>query len=75
MEVLLRTYPKGEKGLAPRDAQASLAAAIAQIESHRYGEAPFSVQTLFRVAMVISTEEKRILPEYCREVPAAAETP
>ena len=57
-----RTYPKAEKGAAPRDAKASLAAAIAQIESHRYGEAPFSVQTLFRVAMVISTEEKRILP-------------
>ena len=63
-----RTYPKGEKGKKPRDAKTSLAEAVAQIESHHYGESPFSVQTLFRVAMVISTEEKRILPEYCREV-------
>ena len=63
-----RTYPKGENKSESRDAKASLAEAIKQIESHRYGEAPFSVQTLFRVAMVISTEEKRILPEYCREV-------
>lgn len=60
-----RTYPKGETGSSPRDAKASLAEAIDQIESHHYGEAPFSVQTLFRVAMVISTEEKKILPEYC----------
>ena len=63
-----RTYPKGEKGASPRDAEASLAEAIAQIERHHYGENPFCVQPLFRVAMVISTEEKKILPEYCREI-------
>ena len=68
-----RTYPKSENSAAQRDAKASLTAAITQIKSHHYGEAPFSVQTLFRVAMVISTEEKRILPEYCREVFAEEE--
>ena len=63
-----RTHPKGESGSAPRDAEASLAEAVAQLSSHHYGETPFSAQTLFRVAMVISTEEKRILPGYCSEV-------
>ena len=62
-----RTYPKSGKG-ALRDAEASLAEAVRQIKTHHYGEVPFSVQTLFRVAMVISTEEKKILPEFCREV-------
>ena len=63
-----RTRPSCEKEKKPRNAAQSLAEAIAQIESRHYGEVPFSVQNLFRVAMVISTEEKRILPEYCREV-------
>ena len=63
-----RTYPKSEKNVEPRDAEASLAEAIKQIETHHYGETPFSVQKLFRVAMVISTEEKRILSDFCRIV-------
>ena len=63
-----RTYPRGEKGKKPRNAEHALADAVAQIESHHYGETPFSVQTLFRVAMVISTEKKQILSEYCKTV-------
>ena len=63
-----RTYPKGEKKSSSRDEKASLREAVRQLESRHYGIVPFSPQTLFRVAMVISTEKKRILPEYCKEV-------
>ena len=63
-----RTYPKDEEKGCFRDEKASLKEAIEQMKSHHYGEDPFSTRTLFRVAMVISTEKKRILPEYCKEV-------
>ena len=51
-----------------RDAQASLAAAIEQLRRKGYGVGAFKDRTLYRVAMVISTEKKAILPEFCKEV-------
>ena len=51
-----------------RDAKASLNEAIVQIEGKKYEIGSFSSHSLYRVAMVISSEEKIILPEYCQEV-------
>ena len=53
---------------ADRDAKASLREAIKQIKSKNYGIGAFQNLELFRVAMVISTEKKSILPHYCVEV-------
>ena len=57
-----RTYPS-------RDARASLAEAFRQMQRTRYGVGAFPSHTLYRFAMVISTEEKKILPNFCQEVP------
>ena len=51
-----------------RDARASLAEAIEQIRRKNYGQGAFQNHILYRVAMVISTEEKAILPNYSEEV-------
>ena len=51
-----------------RDARASLSEAIRQIESKRYGIKPFNHRSLYRVAMVVSTQDKLILQEFCQEV-------
>ena len=65
-----RTYPKDPKypHKHQRSAKASLKEAIRQIKTHQYGKRPFQTRSPYYVAMVISTEEKRILPEYCQEV-------
>ena len=65
-----RTYPRDKNNPKnhPRDAKKALDLAIEQIKTHDYGKIIFETQTLYRVAMVISTEEKRILYEYCQEV-------
>ncbi|MBQ7585440.1 MAG: PD-(D/E)XK nuclease domain-containing protein, partial [Desulfovibrionaceae bacterium] len=51
-----------------RDAKASLKEAIEQIKCRNYGKSAFQTKILYRVAMVISTEEKKILLDYCKEV-------
>ena len=51
-----------------RDAKACLEAAIEQIRSKRYGIGSFPSHALYRVAMVIASEEKAILPAFCQEV-------
>ena len=65
-----RTYPKDKnnQNIQPRDAKEALSLAIEQVKSHNYGKITFDEQDLYRVAMVISTEEKKILPDYCQEV-------
>ena len=65
-----RTYPKDleNPNKYHRNAKTSLKEAIQQIKTHRYGKRPFQSQSRYYVAMVISTEEKCILPEYCQEV-------
>ena len=57
-----RTYPK------KRSANEALRMAINQIKNNRYGIFFSSDFTLYRVAMVISTEEKCILSDFCKEV-------
>ena len=47
-----------------RSARAALKEGIAQIKSRRYGETAFSRQTLFKIVLVASHKEKRILPNY-----------
>ena len=56
-----RTYPQ-------RDPKASLHEAIAQIKKNRYGELFSQTHTLYRVGMVIETNEKKILHNFCQEV-------
>ena len=51
-----------------RDAKASLAEAVSQLKNKKYGIGSFQNRKLYRVAMVISTNDKAILPEYCQEV-------
>ena len=51
-----------------RNAASSLKEAIDQIKNKNYGISPFIRQQLYRVAMVISTEDKNILHDYCQEV-------
>ena len=57
-----RTYQK------KRSAHAALDLALNQIKSNRYGTSFSSQHVLYRVAMVISTEDKMILPNFCQEV-------
>ena len=47
---------------------ASLEEAKAQITSKQYGLRPFQTYALYRVAMVISYEEKKILYDFCQEI-------
>ena len=65
-----RTYPKdpNKPKCYSRSPKASLNAAITQLKKHNYGKFAFENKTLYRVAMVISTEEKKILPAFCQEV-------
>ena len=56
-----RTYPS-------RNAASTLKEAINQIQNNRYSIGSFQRHTLYRVAMVISTEEKAILHDFCQEV-------
>ena len=51
-----------------RDAKASLDEAVKQIQSKKYGLGAFKSHQLYRVAMVISSEEKAILQDYSKEV-------
>ncbi|MBQ7585416.1 MAG: PD-(D/E)XK nuclease domain-containing protein, partial [Desulfovibrionaceae bacterium] len=51
-----------------RGPEASLNQAIDQIKKNRYGLLFSKTYTIYRVAMVISSEEKKILPNFCREV-------
>ena len=51
-----------------RDTKASLVEAIEQIRSKRYGIGSFQSHALYRVAMVIASEEKALLPAFCQEV-------
>lgn len=56
-----RTYSR-------RGPEASLKKAIEQIKENSYGITFSETHTLYRVAMVISTDEKKILQDFCREV-------
>ena len=47
---------------------ASLEEAKTQIKSKQYGLRPFQTYALYRVAMVISYEEKKILYDFCQEI-------
>ena len=47
---------------------ASLEEAKAQIKSKQYGQRPFQTYALYCVAMVISSEEKKILYDFCQEI-------
>ena len=51
-----------------RDETASLQEAVEQLQSKQYGIGAFQQLKLYRVAMVISTEKKAILHDFCREI-------
>ena len=51
-----------------RGPKASLKKAVEQIKENRYGLLFSQDYSLYRVAMVISTEERRILQDFCQEV-------
>ena len=51
-----------------RDAYSSLQEALDQLNSRNYGLGAFPDHILYRVAMVISTEEKKILFDFCKEL-------
>ena len=51
-----------------RNAKSSLQEAINQIKKKNYGIAAFHDYKLYRVAMVISSTERAILPNFCQEV-------
>ena len=51
-----------------RDAETSLQEAIKQIRDKNYGIVFFQNLELYRVAMVISSDDKAILPNFCMEV-------
>lgn len=55
---------------ATQTAAAALTKAIEQSRSHRYGVSFSQTHKLYRVAMVISTQEKAILHDYCQEIPS-----
>ena len=65
-----RTYPKdpNKPKSYSRSPRSSLNAAIMQLKNNDYWKLAFENKTLYRVAMVISTEKKKILPEFCKEV-------
>ena len=56
-----RTYPT-------RGPEASLAKAIEQIKNNRFGLIFSETRDIYRVAMVISTKEKKILKNFSKEV-------
>ena len=51
-----------------RSAKSSLKEGISQIQSKRYGEIYFQDKKLFKIVLVASHREKRILPEFSSEV-------
>ena len=51
-----------------RNPAASLQKALEQLQINRYGLMFSNTHELFRVGMVISTEKKMILPEFCKEI-------
>ena len=51
-----------------RDKASSLKEAIQQLTDKNYGVGYFQNYDLYRVAMVISSEEKKILYDFCREI-------
>ena len=51
-----------------RNETTSLQEAIEQLQSKEYGIGAFQQLELYRVAMVISTEKKAILYDFCREI-------
>ena len=51
-----------------RDAGSSLQNAIEQMERKRYGIGFYGKRDLYRVCMVISSDEKKILENYCMEL-------
>ena len=51
-----------------RNAEKSLQEAICQLQTKNYGLIPFQSHALYRVAMVISSEDKAILKDYCQEI-------
>ena len=51
-----------------RDEKSSLEEAIDQIKKKKYAVDAFHDYKLYRVAMVISSTEKTILPNFCAEV-------
>lgn len=51
-----------------RDAARSFQEAVEQIEKKRYGIGLFPNHSLYRVAMVISSENRLILRDFCREI-------
>ena len=53
---------------ANRDAQTSLKEAIEQLKSRNYGIGAFKDHILYLVAMVISSEEKKILLDFCQVI-------
>ena len=59
-----RTYPGNPK----HNPSEALFLAIDQIKNRNYSNHHFEGKSLYRVAMVISTEEKKILSDYCREL-------
>lgn len=56
-----RTYPN-------RGAKSSLEKAIEQIKNNQYGLLFSQTHSLYRVGMVVSTEKKMILHDFCKEV-------
>ncbi|MBQ9536789.1 MAG: AAA family ATPase [Desulfovibrionaceae bacterium] len=57
-----RTYPQ------TRSASQALKLAIKQVKENRYGIFFTPICNIYRVVMVISTEKKTILQDYCQEV-------
>ena len=51
-----------------RTAQSSLNEALDQLQRKKYGVGSFQNYALYRVAMVISPQEKKILPAFCKEL-------
>lgn len=51
-----------------RDASLSLKEAVEQVKNKQYGVTYFQNYALYRVAMVISTDEKKILYDFCKEI-------
>ncbi|MBQ7585084.1 MAG: AAA family ATPase, partial [Desulfovibrionaceae bacterium] len=51
-----------------RDAASSLQEAMHQLQSRNYGQGAFQDHFFYRVAMVISTENKEILLDFCKEL-------
>ena len=58
-----------KRATASYNPQNALQDAIEQLKNKNYGVTAFQSHELYRVAMVISTEKKIILPDFCQEIP------